>query len=69
MHHEGPRMELPRDGQKPSQREHDASCQDGPFYESSGTLKIWCRKKKSLQQELNNLEEQIKQIQMQPIAN
>jgi hypothetical protein len=35
----------------------------------AGTLKIWCKKKKPLQQELNNLEDQIKQIQMQPQAN
>lgn len=35
----------------------------------AGTLKIWCKKKKPLNQELNNLEEQIKHIQMQPLAN
>jgi hypothetical protein len=32
-------------------------------------LKIWCRKKKPLQQQLNILEDQIKQIQMQPLTN
>jgi hypothetical protein len=32
----------------------------------AGQLKIWCKKKKPLQQELNNLEEQIKAIQMKP---
>lgn len=32
----------------------------------AGSLKIWCKKKKPLQQELSNLEEQIKQIQMKP---
>jgi hypothetical protein len=35
----------------------------------AGALKIWCKKKKPLQVELNNLEEQIKQIQMQPVEN
>lgn len=35
----------------------------------AGTLKIWCKKKKPLNQEQNNLEEQIKHIQMQPLAN
>jgi dipeptidase len=34
----------------------------------AGTLKVWCKKRKPLNQELNNLEEQIKQIQMQPVA-
>jgi hypothetical protein len=34
----------------------------------AGALKIWC-KKKPLQQELNNLEEQMKQIQMKPLIN
>jgi hypothetical protein len=34
----------------------------------AGTLKIWCKKKKPLQQELNNLEEEIKKIRMQPLA-
>jgi hypothetical protein len=29
----------------------------------AGSLKVWCKKKKSLQQELNNLEDQIRQIQ------
>jgi hypothetical protein len=32
----------------------------------AGQLKIWCKKKKPLQQELNSLEEQIKAIQMKP---
>ncbi|XP_047049162.1 uncharacterized protein LOC124654187 [Lolium rigidum] len=32
----------------------------------AGALRIWCRKKKPLQQELNALEEKIKQVQMQP---
>ena len=32
----------------------------------AGKLKIWCKKKKPLQQELKDLEEQITQIQMQP---
>jgi hypothetical protein len=35
----------------------------------AGKLKIWCRKKKPLQQQLNILEDQIKQIQMQPLTN
>jgi hypothetical protein len=35
----------------------------------AGTLKIWCRKKKPLQREINNLEEKIKHIQMQPLSN
>lgn len=35
----------------------------------AGVLKIWCRKKKPLQQELNNLEEQIRQIQVQPLQS
>jgi predicted subunit of tRNA(5-methylaminomethyl-2-thiouridylate) methyltransferase len=30
----------------------------------AGQLKVWCKKKKPLQQELTNLEEQIKNIQM-----
>jgi hypothetical protein len=30
----------------------------------AGSLKIWCKKKKPLQQELNNLEDQINQIQL-----
>jgi hypothetical protein len=34
----------------------------------AGTLKIWCKKKKPLHLELNNIEEQIKQIQMKPLA-
>ena len=33
----------------------------------AGTLKFWCRKKKPLQDELANLEEQIKEIQMRPV--
>jgi hypothetical protein len=33
------------------------------------TLKICCRKKKPLQREINNLEEKIKHIQMQPLSN
>jgi hypothetical protein len=32
----------------------------------AGSLKIWCKKKKPLQQKLDNLEEQIKQIQVLP---
>ena len=32
-------------------------------------LRIWCRKKKPLQQELNELEDQIKQIQAKPLAD
>jgi hypothetical protein len=28
---------------------------------------IWCKKKKPLQQELNNMDEQIKQIQVKPL--
>jgi phage host-nuclease inhibitor protein Gam len=35
----------------------------------AGTLRIWCRKKKPLQQELNSLDDQIKQIQMKPLQN
>lgn len=35
----------------------------------AGVLKVWCKKKKPLQPELNNLEEEIKQIQMQPLQN
>jgi hypothetical protein len=30
----------------------------------AGALKRWCRKKKPIQQEINTLEEEIKQIQM-----
>jgi hypothetical protein len=33
----------------------------------AGALKIWCKKKKPLQQELNNIEEELKQIQMKPL--
>lgn len=33
----------------------------------AGSLKIWSRKKRPLQQELGNLEEQIKEIQSKPI--
>jgi phage host-nuclease inhibitor protein Gam len=33
----------------------------------AGQLKIWCKKKKPLQQQINNLEDQIKQIQLQPL--
>lgn len=33
----------------------------------AGALKIWCKKKKPLQEELKALEEQIKQVQMQPL--
>jgi hypothetical protein len=32
----------------------------------AGALKRWCRKKKPIQQEINQLEEQIKNIQMKP---
>ena len=32
----------------------------------AGSLKIWCKKKKPLQQELNNIQDQIKQIQLKP---
>jgi hypothetical protein len=32
-----------------------------------GALKIWCKMKKPLQQELNSLEDQIKQIQQKPL--
>ena len=32
-------------------------------------LRVWCRKKKPLQQELNELEDQIKQIQAKPLDN
>jgi hypothetical protein len=32
----------------------------------AGSLKIWCKNKKPLQQELEKLEEQLKQIQMMP---
>lgn len=35
----------------------------------AGSLKIWCKKKKPLNEELNNLEEQIKQIQMKPFQD
>jgi oligoribonuclease (3'-5' exoribonuclease) len=35
----------------------------------AGQLKVWCRKKKPLQQELTNLEEQIKNIQMRADGN
>lgn len=35
----------------------------------AGALKVWCRKNKPLQEELNELEEEIKQIQQQPIQN
>lgn len=35
----------------------------------AGSLKIWCKKKKPLQQELNKLEEQLKQIQSKPWDN
>ncbi|XP_044365064.1 uncharacterized protein [Triticum aestivum] len=42
-----------------------------PFYARTnhlaGTLKEWCRKKKPINQELNLLEEQIKNIQMKPM--
>jgi hypothetical protein len=34
----------------------------------AGTLKIWCKKKKPLHLEINNLGEQLKQIQMKPLA-
>jgi hypothetical protein len=33
----------------------------------AGALKVWCKKKKPLQQELNNLEDQIKQRQLKPL--
>jgi hypothetical protein len=33
----------------------------------AGQLKIWCRKRKPLQEELDNIQEQIKEIQMQPL--
>lgn len=33
----------------------------------AGVLKVWCRKKKPLQQELTDLEEQVKHLQEQPI--
>lgn len=35
----------------------------------AGALRIWCRKKKPLQEELTTLEEQIKQVQLQPMQN
>jgi hypothetical protein len=34
----------------------------------AGILNIWCKRKKPLHQELNNLEEQIKKIRIQPFA-
>jgi hypothetical protein len=33
----------------------------------AGSLKVWCKKKKPLQQELKNLEEEIKQLQSKPL--
>ena len=33
----------------------------------AGALKVWCKKKKPINQELNSLEEQIKSIEMKPI--
>lgn len=35
----------------------------------AGALRIWCRKKKPLQDELSSLEGQIKHIQLQPVHN